>query len=111
MYKVSNLLNKMYLPIRAPILTEKDGTSLVTTALAPITAPSPIVTPGNTVTLAPIQALLPTVMDLDHSPSLDNLSSGSKGCVAQHITTFGPNSTKSPIFTIDESKMVKLKFA
>lgn len=39
-----------------------DGMSFVTTLPAPITVLSPIVTPGITVTLAPIQTLFPTVI-------------------------------------------------
>lgn len=36
------------------------GTSLVTTAPAPITAPSPMVTPGRMITLSPSHTALPT---------------------------------------------------
>ena len=38
------------------------GISLVTTLPAPITVPSPIVTPGNTETCPQNQVLLPTTM-------------------------------------------------
>ncbi len=43
----------------APTATECGGMSPVTTALAPITARSPIVTPLVTTTLAPHQTLSP----------------------------------------------------
>ena len=45
-----------------PTAIEFEGISLVTTEFAPITAPSPIVTPGNTVTLAPNHAPLPIII-------------------------------------------------
>lgn len=42
-----------------PATTQKGGTSLDTTALAPMIAPSPIVTPARIATLSPIHTLLP----------------------------------------------------
>src|SRR5512133_3964726 len=44
----------------APAAIEPDGTSVVTTELAPITQRSPIVTPLVTTTFAPHQTLSPT---------------------------------------------------
>src|SRR5699024_2134506 len=45
-----------------PITMLRAGTSLVTTEAAATTASSPMVTPGSTVTLAPIHTLLPTII-------------------------------------------------
>jgi len=42
-----------------PIATTFSGTSLDTILPAPITVPLPIVTPGKTITFAPIQTLSP----------------------------------------------------
>ena len=42
-----------------PTANEYGGISLLTTAFAPITAPSEIVIPGKIVTLSPIHTLLP----------------------------------------------------
>ena len=47
-----------------PTATTLEGMSFVTTEPAPMTVPSPIVTPGNTTTFAPIQQPLPMVMGL-----------------------------------------------
>ena len=43
----------------APTAMALDGISLVTTEFAPITAPSPMLTPGKTFTCAPTQTPLP----------------------------------------------------
>lgn len=42
-----------------PATTTFDGTSLTTTAPAPITTLSPIVTPGQMIAFPPIQTLFP----------------------------------------------------
>ena len=42
-----------------PTTTEYGGTSFVTTALAPITDPSPMLTPGRIVALSPIHTFSP----------------------------------------------------
>ena len=45
-----------------PPTTVNGGTSLVTTAPAAMTAPSPICTPCNIIALGPIHALFPTLI-------------------------------------------------
>ena len=44
-----------------PATIQYEGTSFVTTLFAPITAPSPIVRPGNIVTLSPTQTFFPII--------------------------------------------------
>ena len=50
-----------------PTAIELAGISFVTTEPAPMVQLSPIVTPGNTVTLPPIYTLLPIVIGSAHS--------------------------------------------
>ena len=57
-----------------PTAMQYAGTSFVTTAFAAITAPSPIVTPGNIVALSPIQTLSPTLGSRLISCSVDFIS-------------------------------------
>src|SRR5262249_44480241 len=64
-----------------PKATTPAGKLRVTTAPAPATVSSPIVTPGQTMTPPPSQTLSPSVIGRPYShPS--RLGSGSTGCVA-----------------------------
>ncbi|KAI4521844.1 hypothetical protein K523DRAFT_243387, partial [Schizophyllum commune Tattone D] len=82
--------------------------SFVTTAPAPIVQPFPIVTPGKTTTLAPIQQSSPMVIGRAYSMLSRRLCT-SVSCVAVSRETLGPNMTRSPIVTRAQSRMVRLK--
>ncbi|KAI1354468.1 hypothetical protein F5Y01DRAFT_251199 [Xylaria sp. FL0043] len=87
--------------------TEKSGISFVTTLLAPIVQPLPIVTPGMMVVLPPIQQSSPMVTGLAYSiPSRRDCTSVS--CVAANMKTNGPNCTRLPIVTMPQSNMTRL---
>ncbi|KAI2629223.1 hypothetical protein GGS26DRAFT_117917 [Hypomontagnella submonticulosa] len=91
-----------------PIATLHEGILFVTTELAAIVHPSPIVTPGRITTCPPIQQSSPIVTGLAYSTSSLRLCT-SVSWVAVNIDTFGPNITRSPIVTNAQSKMVRLK--
>ncbi|KAK4138399.1 hypothetical protein BT67DRAFT_370290, partial [Trichocladium antarcticum] len=93
-----------------PRATLHGGMSLVTTAPAPIAQPSPMVTPGKTTTWPPIQQSSPMVMGLAYSIKSRRLCT-SVSCVADNSETLGPNMTRSPIVTMAQSRMVRLKLA
>ena len=95
------------------------GISRVTTLPAPITQPSPSVTPPHTVTFPASQQLLPMLIGFAYSKSYV-LPSGlvqilrsllRKECIGVSKLQFGPKNTLSPIVTGQQSRTVKLKFA
>src|SRR5699024_12132454 len=94
------------------------GIFLVTILPAPMTHPSPMVTPPQTVTFAASQQLFSMVIGLAYSkleyfPSsrcCTFLSSGKSGCIGVAKVTFGPIMTLSPMCTGHTSRQVKLKF-
>ncbi|KAI3336903.1 hypothetical protein HD806DRAFT_475120 [Xylariaceae sp. AK1471] len=88
--------------------TEKSGISLVTTLLAPMVQPLPMVTPGMMVVFPPIQQSSPMMTGLANSiPSRRDCTSVS--CVAAKMDTKGPNCTRLPIVTRAQSKITRLR--
>ena len=85
-----------------PTATEYGSMLLVTTEFAPITAPSPMVTPDKTHTWLPIQTLLPIrIPPLECSVlwvgGSDKSSKSVLPCELSLITIFVPVSRWSPI--------------
>ncbi|SUP34573.1 Uncharacterised protein [Streptomyces griseus] len=78
-----------------PTATTLGGRSLVTTAPAPTTVFSPMVTPGQTMTPPPSHTLSPMVIGSAAS-HLARRATGSTGCVGVSNWTCGPNCTSSP---------------
>lgn len=85
---------------------ESLGISFVTTLPAPMTALSPIVTPGKIVQFPPIQTFLPIVTGLPNSTS-NNHSFESNEWQAVYICVFGPIIVCSPILTGHTSKITQ----
>jgi hypothetical protein len=84
--------------------------TFVTTLPAPTVLPRPIVTPGHTVTLPPIQTSSSIVMGFpDSGPFVPFLKSGSRGWVPEYKLTFGANKVLEPMETRQVSMMVQLK--
>lgn len=77
-----------------PPATVLHGTSLVTTAPAATTAPSPMVTPGQTVALDPIHTRLPMTMG---AGCISFLRSGSSSWFKVAGTTLWPIRLPSPM--------------
>ncbi|RKP28682.1 hypothetical protein METBISCDRAFT_20330, partial [Metschnikowia bicuspidata] len=84
--------------------------SFVTTDPAPHTAPSPMVTPGITVTPLLNHTVFPTVIGFAYSTDC-NRKVGSTGCVTVMKLQLGPIITLSPKVMSAQSKKVALKFA
>ncbi|KAF2797329.1 hypothetical protein K505DRAFT_144872 [Melanomma pulvis-pyrius CBS 109.77] len=93
-----------------PIATLQAGILRVTTEDAAIVHPLPIVTPGRITTCPPIQQSWPIVTGIPYSISSRRLCT-STSCVAAKMETLGPNMQRSPMVTILQSRMVRLKFA
>ena len=70
--------------------------SVVTTAPAPMTLSSPMLTPGQTMTPPPSQTLSPMVIG-DPASILSRRGCGSSGWVGASSCTFGPIWQSSPI--------------
>ena len=102
-----------------PTATLSEGISFTTTLPAPITQPSPMVTPPHTVTFPAIQQLFPIVIGFAYSLSVMVpsdfaywfLSCQRRGCIGVSRDTLGPMNTLSPMVTGQQSTQVKLKFA
>ncbi|TFK95208.1 hypothetical protein BDV98DRAFT_518227, partial [Pterulicium gracile] len=93
-----------------PIATLHAGISFVTIAPAAIVHPCPIVTPGRITVCPPIQQSSPIVTGFANS-IFSLLLFTSVSCVAAKMLTFGPSITRSPIVTMAQSSMQRLKFA
>ncbi len=93
-----------------PTATTFAGRSFVTTAPAPTTVFSPIVTPGHTTTPPPSQTLSPMTIGFAAS-HLSRRGPGSVGCVGVRSWTWVPMRTSSPIVMGATSSAVSPKFA
>ena len=79
--------------------------SRVTTAPAPMTQSSPIVTPGQTMTPPPSHTLSPMTMGSAlSSPALRGV--GSRGWIGVSSWTFGPNWQCTPMVMVATSRAV-----
>ena len=85
-----------------PTATTLAGRSRTTTAPAPTTVFSPMLTPGPTITPPPSQTLFPTLIGSAAS-HLARRGSASTGWVGVRNWTFGPTCTSSPILMVATS--------
>src|SRR6478735_8606605 len=93
-----------------PTATTFAGRSRVTTAPAPTTVFSPMLTPGHTTTPPPSHTLSPIVIGA--APShFSRRGPGSTGWVGVSSCTFGPICTSSPIVTVATSRLSSPKLA
>lgn len=88
-----------------PTATTPAGRSRTTTAPAPTTVSSPMVTPGHTITPPPSHTLSPIVIGAAAS-SLSRRGCGSTGCVGVSSCTFGPIWQCCPIVIVATSSAV-----
>lgn len=80
-----------------PTTMARGATSRVTTAPAPMIAPSPIVTPGKMTACVPIQTLRPMTMGRDASEVEKSSARGS--CVSDVMATWLAMRVSSPMVT------------
>ena len=92
-----------------PTAIQSAGISRVTTEPAPITALSPMVTPGKTVTLAPSHTFSPMVIGLSLKPPCKR-STGSMAWLVQIRLHPGPMSAQWPMVMMFESRNVQFIF-
>ena len=89
-----------------PAATTPAGRLRFTTDPAATMVPAPMVTPGSTVTLPPIQTSSAMVMGAPNSSSVFR-TPASMGCPAAKRLTLGPKNTWEPMATDATSRMMQ----
>lgn len=87
--------------------TDQGGMSLETTLPAPTVQPLPTVTPGRMTVPPPIQQSSPMTTGRANS-MLSRREETAVSCVAAKMDTLGPNMTRSPIVTREQSSITVL---